>query len=120
MAVPLRDWGVCVGLNPDGELLSGILVPDASGAWTECGDPRPVELVCEHFLTDVNDALGTHFQPEDFPMVSCEGHGPWTRAKDQGRGAGRVVLKDICPQCGAPLEWANLGMRCPKGCGVFG
>lgn len=78
----LPDWGVAVKVNSEGQLMSvplnckpiyGVPILQNWMTYYDC-EMQPVELVCAHFLHDVNEALGTNFHPDDFPMRSCEGH----------------------------------------------
>ena len=66
--IELAEWGCVVSLV-DGHLYSA---PAPLTDETEA-HMLPVDLVCRHFLADVNAALGSDFVTDEFDLVSCEG-----------------------------------------------
>jgi hypothetical protein len=68
--VALPRWGRAVAFDDD-----GILVSRPIQLADDHDEPlQPVNVVCEHLLNDVNEALGTRFPVDQFPFVSCEAH----------------------------------------------
>ena len=65
----MPEWGCFVAVIGNRLYAAPIpLGPDSSD------EPLlPVDFVCRHFLVAVNAALGTDFDPEEFPYVSCAG-----------------------------------------------
>ncbi len=64
--INLHDWDCAVGLNEQKVLVCSLIDSDEP--------PNRVEVVCEHFLEAVNEALSTNYKIYQFSEVSCEGH----------------------------------------------